>query len=60
MPEELKTTYLLKDMEGLSEEEVCETLGLTKSAMKNRVHRARLILRQRLEDKFFKQGTKSR
>ncbi|MBI2337154.1 MAG: sigma-70 family RNA polymerase sigma factor [Deltaproteobacteria bacterium] len=52
LPEDLKTAYLLKDMEGLSEEEVCETLELSKPAMKNRVHRARLILRERLERKY--------
>lgn len=52
LPEDLKTAYLLKDVEGLSEKEVCETLELTKPAMKNRVHRARLILRERLEKKY--------
>ena len=52
LPEDLKTAYLLKDVEALSEEEVSETLGLTKPAMKNRVHRARLILRERLERKY--------
>lgn len=52
LPEDLKTAYLLKDVEGLSEREICETLELTKPAMKNRVHRARLILRERLERKY--------
>lgn len=52
LPEDLKTAYLLKDVEGLSEAEICETLELTKPAMKNRVHRARLILRERLEKKY--------
>lgn len=52
LPEDLKTAYLLKDVEGLSEEESCEALKLTKPAMKNRVHRARLILRERLEQKY--------
>lgn len=52
LPEDLKPAYLLKDVEGLSEEEACEALGLTKPAMKNRVHRARLILRERLEKKY--------
>lgn len=52
LPEDLKTAYLLKDVEGLSEEEICEMLELSKPAMKNRVHRARLILRERLEKKY--------
>lgn len=52
LPEDLKTAYLLKDVEGFSEEEICEMLELTKPAMKNRVHRARLILRERLEQKY--------
>ena len=52
LPEVLQTAYLLKDAEGFSEEEVCRRLELTKSAMRNRVHRARLILRERLEKKY--------
>lgn len=49
LPEDLKPAYLLKDVEGLSEEEVCGILELTKPTMKNRVHRARLILREQME-----------
>lgn len=52
LPEDLKTAYVLKDVEGLSEEEVCETLNVTKSAMRNRVHKARLILREQLEQRY--------
>ena len=52
LPEDLKTAYLLKDVEGFSEEEVCTTLELSKPAMRNRVHRARLILREKLERKY--------
>lgn len=52
LPDELKTAYLLKDEEGLSEDQVCEILEITKPAMKNRVHRARLILRKRIEGKY--------
>lgn len=52
LPDDLKTAYLLKDVEGLSEEEVCTLLTLSKPAMRNRVHRARLILRERLERKY--------
>lgn len=49
LPEELKTAYVLKDLEEISEDEVCGILDITKPTMKNRVHRARLILRKRIE-----------
>ncbi len=52
LPEDLKAAYLLKDVEVLSEEEVCGILELTRPAMKNRVHRARLILREQMEKKY--------
>lgn len=52
LPDDLKASYLLKDVEQLPEEEVCKILGLTKPAMKNRVHRARLFLRKRIEEKY--------
>jgi RNA polymerase sigma-70 factor (ECF subfamily) len=52
LPKDLKSAYLLKDVEGLSEEEVCGILEISRPAMKNRVHRARLILRKRIEDKY--------
>ena len=45
LPEILRTAYVLKDEEGLSEEEISQILGVTKSAVKNRAHRARLMLR---------------
>jgi len=52
LPESLRTTYMLKDVEGLSEQEICEVLGLTKAAVKNRAHRARLILRQKIGERY--------
>ncbi|MBI2083313.1 MAG: sigma-70 family RNA polymerase sigma factor [Deltaproteobacteria bacterium] len=52
LPDDLKTAYLLKDVEQLPEDEVCKILELTKPAMKNRVHRARLFLRKRIEGKY--------
>ncbi|MBI2067106.1 MAG: sigma-70 family RNA polymerase sigma factor [Deltaproteobacteria bacterium] len=52
LPDDLKTAYLLKDVEQLPEEEVCKILELTKPAMKNRVHRARLFLRKRIEERY--------
>ena len=52
LPEALRTAYILKDIEGLSEKEICEVLGLTKAAVKNRAHRARLILRQKIGERY--------
>lgn len=54
LPEDLRIPYILKDVEKLSEERVCEILGVTKFTMKNRVHRARLVIRKRVEDEFFR------
>ena len=54
LPESHRLAYLLKDIEGLSEERVAQILGITRSAMKNRVHRSRLAIRSRIEERFFK------
>lgn len=50
LPEEMKIAYVLKDVEELSEADVCGILEISKPAMKNRVHRARLFIRKRMED----------
>jgi RNA polymerase sigma-70 factor (ECF subfamily) len=39
---------VLRDIEGLSNQEVAETVGTTVLAVKSRLHRARLALRERL------------
>ncbi|MDA2932791.1 sigma-70 family RNA polymerase sigma factor [Acidobacteria bacterium AH-259-D05] len=53
LPEEYRIPYILKDVEKLSEDQVCDILRLSKPTMKNRVHRARLVIRKRVEDRFF-------
>jgi len=50
LPEEYRTVIVLRDVEGLSNEEVAEALGLTVANVKTRVHRGRLFLRKRLAD----------
>jgi RNA polymerase sigma-70 factor, ECF subfamily len=49
LPAHYRAVLLLRDVEGLSNQEVAETLGLNVANVKTRVHRARLFLRKRLE-----------
>ncbi len=53
LPEDYRLAYILKDVEKLSEDRVCEILGVSKPTMKNRVHHARLMIRKRVQDHFF-------
>jgi RNA polymerase sigma-70 factor, ECF subfamily len=48
LPEEHRATFLLHDVEGLSNPEIAEALRLKTATVKSRVHRARLFLRSRL------------
>lgn len=48
LPERLRVVFLLRDVEGLSIKETSETLGLTETAVKTRLLRARLNLREQL------------
>jgi RNA polymerase sigma-70 factor (ECF subfamily) len=43
-----KSVIVLSDVEGMSDKEIAVTLGLTLSAVKTRLHRARLFLRGKL------------
>lgn len=54
---EYRAVFVLRDVEGQSTEEVAEALGLSVSAVKSRLHRARLYLRKRLGDYFATQTT---
>lgn len=49
LPDHYREVLLLKDVEGLSAEEVGEVLGEKVPAVKSRLHRARLELRRMLE-----------
>ncbi len=53
LPASFRTVFVLRDVEGLSTEETAEALGLSIPAVKSRLLRARLQLRDRL-NKFFK------
>jgi RNA polymerase sigma-70 factor, ECF subfamily len=48
LPESLRTVFVLRDVEGMSTREAAELLGISESAAKVRLHRARLALRKEL------------
>ncbi|MFQ5788701.1 MAG: RNA polymerase sigma factor [Thermodesulfobacteriota bacterium] len=52
LPESFRIVFHLRDIEGLSNEEISKILDLTVPAVKSRLHRARLFLRDRLSDYF--------
>jgi RNA polymerase sigma-70 factor (ECF subfamily) len=52
LPEKLRLVFLLRDIEGLSIKETGETLNLTETAVKTRLLRARLQLRELLSTYF--------
>jgi len=50
LPFELRAPLVLRDHEGLSNQEVADSLGLSLAATKSRIHRARMQLRAALEE----------
>jgi RNA polymerase sigma-70 factor (ECF subfamily) len=48
LPDDYRTAFLMHDVEGLSNPEIAESLGISLPAVKSRVHRSRLFLRERL------------
>jgi len=50
LPAEYRTVLMLRDVEGLSNPEIAELVGLSVPVVKTRVHRARLFLRKQLGD----------
>src|SRR5215475_3583101 len=55
LPQSFRTVFVLRDIEGLSTEETAEMLNLSFPAVKSRLLRARLQLRERL-NRFFKKS----
>ncbi len=49
LPEEYQSVFVLRDLNGLSNEEVSATLNITIPAVKSRLHRARLMLKKKLQ-----------
>ena len=50
LSEKYRTVLVLRDVEGLSTEEVADITGMTVPAVKSRLHRARLFLREKLSE----------
>ncbi len=48
LPPSLRAAFVLRDIQGLSTQEAAEALDITETALKVRLHRARLALRERL------------
>jgi RNA polymerase sigma-70 factor (ECF subfamily) len=54
LPESMRTIVVMKDVEGLKNEEISEALSLSIPAVKSRLHRGRLMLRDTLSVYFSK------
>ena len=52
LPDTLRSVFVLRDIQGLSGAETASVLGITVQAVKTRLHRARLWLRDRLSEYF--------
>ncbi len=50
LPEAYRQVFLLKDVDGLSYEEIAEVTGDSVAAIKSRLHRARLALRESIDE----------
>ncbi|HTO13679.1 MAG TPA: sigma-70 family RNA polymerase sigma factor [Candidatus Binatia bacterium] len=55
LPDEYRTALVMHDVEGLSNPDIAETLGISLPAVKSRVHRSRLFVRKKLSD-YLKDG----
>jgi len=49
LPEEYRMIFVLRDVDGMSNEEVAKMLDVTVPAVKSRLHRARMMLRKSLQ-----------
>ncbi len=56
LPEPYRVVFHLRDVEGLSNEEIAGVLGISVPAVKSRLHRARLYLRDMLSDYFYERS----
>lgn len=59
LPEDLADVFIKRDIDGWSNAEVAEALGISVAAVKSRLHRARVALREDL-DRYFKDRVRKR
>lgn len=52
LPEQYRSVFILRDVDGMSNEEVAKVLVISLAAVKSRLHRARLMLRKKLQTYF--------
>jgi RNA polymerase sigma-70 factor (ECF subfamily) len=57
LPDIYREAFVLRDVEGMTAEEAAEALGITVPALKSRLLRARLMMRERLAEKFEEPAT---
>lgn len=57
LPEPLASAFALREMEEFESREVCRTLDITESNLWVRLHRARLLLKDCLEDNWFQRSS---
>jgi RNA polymerase sigma-70 factor (ECF subfamily) len=50
LPPDYRTALVLHDVEGLSDPDIAQTLGISPLAVKSRIHRSRLLVRMHLAD----------
>ncbi len=52
LPDSYKVVFMLRDVEGLSNKATSDVLDISLTAVKSRLHRARLFMRERLSEYF--------
>lgn len=52
LPESFRSVFIMRELEGLSTQDCAEALGISADVVKQRLHRARLWLRERLSEYF--------
>lgn len=54
MPDKISRVFIMREVDGFSSEEICETLGLSRANLWTILHRARMAFRGCLETNWFK------
>jgi RNA polymerase sigma-70 factor (ECF subfamily) len=58
LPERVAGVFMLREMDGLDSDEICEILSLTSNNFWVMMHRARLALRRCIEVNWFRKAVK--